>query len=243
MTTSVPTETCFFERDPTHALARRAGVEAVGTMLLMFAATGSAIVAASFGLPSAAALLMHAVATSGALVGLIIALGAVSGGHFNPIITAGQWLAGERSTRCLVAYVICQTAGGIAGAVLARCVFAAASVTPSAPSDWSLVASEVLATASLMIVVFGCSRAKRADTGPFAVGVWLAGMIIFTPSSYANPAIAIGALVAAGPIVIPASTAAYFVLAQILGGLIALWVVSLGYGDTGKMTAESKTLP
>ena len=83
--------------------------------MLMFAAAGSAVAAANFGAPSAAELLLHALATSGALIGLIASFGAVSGGHFNPIITLGQWLNGERSARCTVAYVVCQIIGGIAG--------------------------------------------------------------------------------------------------------------------------------
>src|ERR1700744_519501 len=97
MTTSARSEVCFFERNPHLALARRAGAEAVGTMMLMFAATGSAAVAAGIGAFTGAPLLLHALATSGALIGLIIAFGAVSGGHFNPIITTMQWLGGERS--------------------------------------------------------------------------------------------------------------------------------------------------
>ena len=67
MTTPPRSEICFFEQDPHQALARRAGVEAVGTLMLMFAATGSAVVAADFGVLTAAPMLLHALATSGAL--------------------------------------------------------------------------------------------------------------------------------------------------------------------------------
>lgn len=242
MTAAARSETCFFERDPSHPLARRAGIEAVGTLMLMFAAAGSAVVAANFGAPSAAALLMHALATSGALVGLIIAFGAVSGGHFNPIITAGQWLNGERSTRCTIAYVLCQLIGGLAGAILIRLVFPI-PVGPVGEASWSLVASEVIATTGLMIIVFGCSRAKLKEAGPFAVGSWLTGMIVFTPSSYANPALAIGALIATGPIVIRPDTASLFVIAQIVGGLVALGIVAAGYGKAQDERAKNASLP
>ena len=232
---------CFFEADPSHALARRAGIEGVGTFMLMFAATGSAVVAANFGAPVAAALLLHAVATSGALVGLILAFGAGSGGHFNPVITAGQWLRGERSSRCTIAYAICQTIGGLAGALLARIVFPAPAI-PLATAGWALVASEVIATAGLMVIVFGVSRAKHAEAGPVAVGAWLTGMILYTPSSYANPAIAIGALVAAGPIMLTPATAGLFAVAQLAGGLLAVLVVSLGYGPDASR-AQQGPLP
>lgn len=242
MIAAARSEPCFFERDPGHPLVRRAGVEAVGTLMLMFAAAGSAVVAAGFGAPSAAALLMHALATSGALVALIIAFGAVSGGHFNPIITAGQWLRGERSARCTLAYIVAQIVGGLAGAALVRLIFPP-PVAPAAPAGWPLVASEVIATAGLMIIVFGCARARRSEAGPFAVGAWLAGMIVFTPSSYANPALVIGALIATGPIAVGTCTAAFFVPAQLAGGLLALGVVAVGYGPGDDQLSESFPLP
>jgi glycerol uptake facilitator-like aquaporin len=242
MTTPAGADVCFFERDPAHALARRAGAEAIGTLMLMFAASGSAIVAASFGVPNAAALLMHALATSGALVGLIIAFGAVSGGHFNPIITMGQWLRRERSTSCTLTYVVCQIVGGIAGGILARFVFAI-PIAPVGPATSSLFTGEVIATAGLMIIVFGASRAKRSESGPFAVGAYLSGMIVFSPSSYANPAIAIGALAATGPIVVRSDTAALFVMAQIIGGLAALGIVEFSFGRSGASDPKSGSLP
>jgi glycerol uptake facilitator-like aquaporin len=239
---SPPPEVCFFERNPSHPLARRAGIEGVGTFFLMFAAAGSADVAANLGAPSAAALLMHAIATSGALVGLIIAFGPISGGHFNPIITMGQWLTGDRSSRCTLTYTICQLIGGFAGALAARATFSM-PIKPVAASGWPLIASEVVATTGLMLIVYGVSRAKRAESGPFAVGAWLTGMIIYSPSSYANPALALGALAATGPIVITGLSAGAFVLAQIVGGLIAVAVIALGYGPSNERRTVQKALP
>jgi glycerol uptake facilitator-like aquaporin len=242
MTPPARSEVCFFERDPHLALARRAGVEAVGTLMLMFAATGSAVVAANFGTPTAAPVLLHALATSGALVGLIIAFGTVSGGHFNPIITTMQWLAGERTLRCTVAYVAGQLLGATAGAILARLVFVIPPI-PLVPIGWPFVTSGVIATAGLMIIVLGSSRAKRSEAGPFAVGAWLTGMIMYTPSSYANPALVVGALFAVGPIVLPAHAIALFVPAQILGGLLALWIVMLAYGGAPSKQPDPRLAP
>ncbi len=83
---------------------------------------------------------------------------------------------------------------------------------------------------SLMIVVLGCARSGRAETGPFAVGAWLAGAIVATPSgSYANPAIALGAIVASGPIALSVNTAFLYVPAEIAGALLALLVVAVTY--------------
>ncbi len=225
-------ETCFFERSPDLALGRKATVEGVGTLLLVLAAAGSGLTANSlFHDASFLARVANAVAIAGSLVGLVVAFGSVSGGHFNPLISALQWLTGERRFDCTVAYVAAQTAGGVAGALLANVIFGAQPSIAVPPSGtWRLVLSEVVATAALMIIVFGCARSGRKDAGPFAVGAWLTAAIIATPSaSYANPAIALGALFADGPMALPATTVRLYLLAHLAGALLALPVIAIAY--------------
>src|SRR6202012_4805780 len=82
MTPPARSEVCFFERDPHQALARRAGVEAVGTLMLMFAATGSAVVAAGFWVMTAGPMLLHPLATSSARTTGRIALRSNHGGDY-----------------------------------------------------------------------------------------------------------------------------------------------------------------
>jgi glycerol uptake facilitator-like aquaporin len=231
-TVSAATETCFFERDPEVALKRRAAVEGFGTLLLVLAVAGSGLMASS--LVHEASLLARAssaVATAGALVGLILAFGSVSGGHFNPLISALQWLSGERRLDCMLAYIVAQLAGGVAGALLANIIFGTHRVPiVSAPAAWRLASSELLATAGLLIVVFGCARSGRRESGPFAVGAWLTAATIATPSaSYANPAITLAALIAAGPLGLSPRSAAVYVLAQVVGSLLALALITIAY--------------
>jgi glycerol uptake facilitator-like aquaporin len=225
-------ETCFVERDPGVAIVRRAMVEGVGTLLLVLAATGAGLTASRLLSDSTAlSLLASAVATAGALVGLIVAFGAVSGGHFNPLITGLQWLAGDRKLDCTLAYITAQFLGGVSGALLADLVFGAGwhpAVLPTV--GWKMVASEAIASAGLMIVVFGCSRSGRKETGPFAVGAWLTAAIIATPStSYANPAIAVAALFATGPISVSPATAVFYVAAEVAGALVALSCIAISH--------------
>jgi hypothetical protein len=113
--------------EPVHASnERRAMAEGVGTFLLVLVATGSGLTASRLLFDNAAlSLLASAVTTAGALVGLILAFGALSGGHFNPLITGLQLLAGERKLDCAIAYIAAQFLGGIAGALLAGLVFGA----------------------------------------------------------------------------------------------------------------------
>jgi glycerol uptake facilitator-like aquaporin len=234
MTSAAPTHsgTCFFERDPGIAVAPRAIAEGVGTLLLVLAAAGAGLAVARLAVGSPAiTLIAGAAATAGALVGLIIAFGEISGGHFNPLITGLQWLVGERPLGCTLSYVAAQCVGGIAGALLANGLFDIGGSVSAPPGvTWPTVLSEVVASAGLMTVVFSCARSGRKETGPFAVGAWLMAAIIATPStSYANPAIAIAALFTGGPIALSPSQALAYVPAEIGGALIALIPVSIAY--------------
>jgi len=70
-------------------LPRRLLAEALGTALLIIAVIGSGIMASRRSPDDAGLqLLENAAATAGALIGLILMFGAVSGAHFNP---ASPW--------------------------------------------------------------------------------------------------------------------------------------------------------
>lgn len=239
MTSAAATQIrCFFERDAAFPLLRRSLVEAVGTCLLVVAMAGAGL-AASHGTPAdrLAASLTVAVSIAGALVGLIVALGKVSGGHFNPLITLSQWVAGERSTKCTFGYIAGQIAGGIVGAQIATLMFWAGNempVTPSKLSAGTMMISEAVAACGLMIIVMGCAHSSRWETGPFAVGAWLTAAILATPTtSYANPAVTIAAVFGTGPTAVSPVTAAYFLLAQLIGAGLASLAVAIAYPRTG----------
>ncbi|MBO9127787.1 MULTISPECIES: aquaporin [unclassified Rhizobium] len=222
----------FFEHNPQLPIFRRAFVEAVGTAFLVAAMIGSGI-AASKHVPaeSLAASLLVAVSIAGALVGLIVALGKVSGGHFNPLITLAQYLNGERGVACSVAYIVGQTIGGILGALVAATMFGYPLRTDlaAAPSMGNFL-SEAVAAAGLMTIVLGCARSTKWDTGPFAVGAWLVAAIIATPStSYANPAVTLAAIFAPGLAGLSPVTAAAFVVAQIVGMFIAMAINKIAF--------------
>lgn len=220
--------TCFHEADPALPLWTRASVEALGTLLLVLAASGAGIAAARL-FTSAPGLVLPivALALAGALVSLIIALGSVSGGHFNPLITVLQWLARERGGLCTLAYVAAQIIGGLVGGWLAARLWHSA-VDAAGGIGWQGTFPELVASAGLMVIVFGCARSGRVSTGPFAVGSWLIAAVIATPTtSYANPAVVIGALVTAGPLALGAESAIPYLLGEGTGALVAFAAISL----------------
>jgi glycerol uptake facilitator-like aquaporin len=222
-TQTVNGTTCFYEANPSLPLLRRGLVEGVGTLLLMFTVTACATLPSTqFG---------SALAVPAALVSLIVAFGAVSGGHFNPLITFLQWLAGERTSSCTLTYIGSQTAGAMLGACLAGAILGLKRpVTLTAEQGfWST--SEIVATAGLLVVVFGCARSQRAETGPFAVGAWLLAVAVTLPSAYANPALTLGALVAAGPVALSGPDVLRHVPSQFLGAMLAFAFIRAAYAS------------
>src|SRR5689334_24002885 len=70
-------------------------------------------------------LLENSVATALALGALILTFGPVSGAHLNPAVSAADWFLGRRAGTGLTVgqlcgYLTAQTAGAIAGSVLAK---------------------------------------------------------------------------------------------------------------------------
>lgn len=197
-------------------------------MLLVFAASAAGIAATRL-LPAhpGMAVVIVAFAVAGALVSLIVAFGKLSGGHYNPLITLLQLLAGERSLTCALAYVALQLVGGLAGGALAAALWHAPPSGAGGLGPYG-AQSEFVASAGLMLVVFGSARSGRPESGPFAVGAWLVAAVIATPTgSYANPAVVLGATVTAGPIALGSGSAVTYIVAEAVGALFALAIVSI----------------
>lgn len=208
------------------ALARKVSAEALGTAGLVSAVIGSGIMAErlspdDIGLQ----LLENAYATMGALIGLILMFGTVSGAHFNPIVTILDRLLGNiKSTRDVVAYVIAQVFGGCAGAILANLMFERPAFEVSTKVRASLAhwLSEVVATVTLLLVIHSCVRTGRSAVVPFAVGLWIGGAYFFTSStSFANPAVTIARTLSDSFAGIAPSSIIGFIISQIIGMFIA----------------------
>jgi arsenate reductase len=216
-------------------LARKATAEAVGTALLVAIVIGSGIFAQrlspnDIGLE----LLENSIATGAGLVALILAFGSVSGAHFNPVVSIADRLFGGLTTRELAAYVPAQIIGGCVGAVVANLMFELDAVTWSTHtrSGGGLWLGEVVATFGLLMVIFGVVRGGRASTAPFAVGAYIAAAYWFTSStSFANPAVTVARTLSDSFAGIKPSSAPAFVVAQLVGGLLAVALARFLYPD------------
>ena len=214
-------------------LVRRAVAEALGTGLLVLAVVGSGIMAQRLSPDDAGLqLLENAAATGAALVGLILIFGTLSGAHFNPAVTLVARLQRTISTPDAMIHVGAQIVGGCAGAVLANVMFElpALELSTQVRSSGALWLSEVVATAGLLLVIFGCIRTERTAAVPYAVGLWIAGAYWFTSStSFANPAVTIARALTDSFAGIDPSSVPMFVVMQLVGVLLAVPLIHFLY--------------
>ena len=113
------------------SLPRRLAAEAVGSALLLATVIGSGIMAERLaGGNVALALLGNTLATGAILIVLVLALGPISGAHFNPAVSAGLRSA-SRTHDCVsvVSYAAAQMVGAIVGVLLAHGMFESATVS------------------------------------------------------------------------------------------------------------------
>lgn len=216
-------------------MSRRLAAEAIGTAMLLAAIVGSGIMAERLsGGNVALALLANSTATGGLLVCLILALGPVSGAHFNPAVSIAVALRGGLAVTECAGYIVAQTIGGIVGVLVAHAMFGLSAVTlsqhsRSGPSQWL---AEFVATFGLVLVIWGCVRVKSPFTA-FAVSGYIVGAYWFTAStSFANPAVTIARSLTDTFSGIRPIDAPAFIAAQVLGAGVATlfftWLAPVG---------------
>ena len=224
-------------------LTRRLAAEAFGTGMLIVAVIGSGIMASRLSTGDIGMqLLENAIATAGALVGLILMFGAVSGAHFNPVVTLLDRMLGTTTTRDTGLYIVAQVVGGCLGAMLVNVMFElpAVNVSTTDRSSGALWLSEVVATVTLLLLIQGCVRTGRANVIPFAVGAWIGGAYWFTSStSFANPAVTVARTLSDTFAGIAPASAPMFVVSQLVGAAIALGLVRLFYPHDHSETPDA----
>ena len=161
-------------------LPRRLTAEAVGTALLLAAVVGSGIMGERLsGGNVAIALLANSMATGSALVALIAAFGPVSGGHFNPAVTAFTAVQGGLGWSEAIAYMAVQFAAAVGGVFAAHVMFAedVVVVSQQVRAGFPQAFSEAVATFGLLCTIWGCAR-QRAPLVPVAVGAYITGRLL-----------------------------------------------------------------
>jgi glycerol uptake facilitator-like aquaporin len=208
-------------------MSRRTLAEFLGTALLVMAVVGSGIMAENLTKDVALQLLANAIATGGALLGLITIFGPISGASFNPVVSLVSYFVDKDSSiAVLVTDVVAQIAGAIAGCIIANIMFAhpfiemSTKVRTGGPTWFS----EVVATVGLLLVIWGGKRAGANVA--VLVAAWITGAYWFTSStSVANPAVGIGRMFSDSFAGIAPESMPMFAVMQILGGVVGFLII------------------
>jgi glycerol uptake facilitator-like aquaporin len=232
-------------------LSRRLLAEFVGTGLLVAVVVGSGIAAEQLSPGNTGLqLLQNSTTTVFGLAVLILVFGPVSGAHFNPVVSAVDWLLGRRRRSGLTGievatYTAAQVVGGIGGAMLANAMFGLAVVQVSDRVRWGLGLwiGEIVATAGLIAVIVALARSGRAPLSAASVAAWIGAAYWFTSStSFANPAVTAGRMFSNTFAGISPTSVPPFVLAQIIGAVLGTVLVLALYPDAGR-TADAVVVP
>ncbi len=218
----------------------------MGTAALVTVVVGSGVQAAKLSQDVGVQLLANSLATVFGLGVLIALLGPVSGAHFNPAVTLAAWWTGRRgaggpSLREAAAYTAAQVAGAIGGAVLADAMFAEPLVRFSTHdrADPHLWLGEVVATAGLVLLVFGLARIDRTRLAPVAVACYIGAAYWFTSStSFANPAVTIGRTFTDTFAGIAPGSVLPFIGAQLAGAAIGVLLLAVCFGRPAPADAD-----
>lgn len=200
-------------------MPRRLGAEFIGTFWLTFGGCGSAVLAAAFTSSPFLGIGFVGVSLAFGLTVLTMAyaVGHISGGHFNPAVTAGLVAAGRFKAGDALPYWAAQVLGAVAAAAVLYLIasgkdgfslaggFASNGYGALSPGKYSMLAcliTEFLATFFFLLIILG-STSDRAPAGfapiPIGLGLTLIHLItIPVTNTSVNPARSIGPALFAG---------------------------------------------
>jgi len=221
--------------------------EFIGTFALIFIGVLSIAGVHIAGAPETMANLASIGLAHGLTIAVMVAaLGAISGGHFNPAVTLGFVITRRMSPTKGLAYWAAQLTGASVAAFIIAAAFGPATVagaTPALAVDVSPVAGvvmEAITTFFLVLVVFGTAVDERAPKSvyPLAIGLTVAlDIMAIGPITGAamNPARAFGPALACGHW---ASHLVYWA-GPLIGGAVAA-IVYQWFVQTPKKKADAE---
>jgi aquaporin TIP len=188
---------------------KAAVAEFVSTFALIFIGAG-AVIAVGLGLDLTGVALAH-----GLVLAIMVSVTAhVSGGHVNPAVTIGLWVAGKVPGGRAVVYIVAQLLGAVAAAFLLKYVVptglfdAAGGGTPALATEIAVgkgILIEAVTTFFLVFAVFGTAvdpRGPFSKTAGLTIGLVIAFDIMafgpytgaaMNPARWFGPALADGA--------------------------------------------------
>jgi len=231
-------------------MTRKFAVEFLGTIILVFFGVGVAALVLGyriFGSSLAAGIVAIALAFGLAYAALAYVIGPISGGHVNPAVTLGAYIAKRITLIEAAGYWLAQLAGGIVGALLLWWVmrsspfyvkpkiglgangYGASSILHASGGGAFLV--EVILTAVFVLVVLSLTREKTSvAVSGLGIGIALALVnLIGIPfdGTSVNPARSLGPAIVTGGSAL--SQVWVFLVAPMAGAVLAAGLHLLVY--------------
>lgn len=154
-------------------MAKKLIAEFIGTLWLVLAGCGSAVLATSipeFGI----GYIGVSFAFGLAVLTMVYTIGNISGCHLNPAITIGLWIAGKFEKKEVLPYILVQISGGIFGASILYLIasgqpsfeignFASNGFGEHSPNGYdifSVLTTEVIMTFIFMLIILGSTHSS-----------------------------------------------------------------------------------
>jgi aquaporin Z len=174
----------------------------IASVVILYVATGAQ---AQFGSDFAVVGLVQGLT----LFAMIILLGGVSGGHFNPAVTAAAAALRRIDPVDAVVYILAQLSGGVLGALLAKGLlldegraghYGAATISPLLGGNFQGFVVEGIGTFVLVLAVLAVAFNPKArqEWAPLAIGLTFAFLVMvfgpltggaFNPARWFGPAL------------------------------------------------------
>ena len=206
-------------------LSRKLASEFLGTAALLAIVVGSGIMAERLSNGSAAvALLANSIAICTGLLVLIYAFAAISGSHFNPVVTLTENLRGRIALRDGLFYILVQIAGALSGVVAANLMFELPAVNMSnrIRGGAAIYFSEFIATFGLIAVIRLGVRFHPRLVGALVALYILAACWFTSSTSFANPAVTVARTLSNTFTGIAPENVPMFIISQIAGAVTAM---------------------
>ncbi len=213
----------------TFSLRQKILAEFIGTYFLVLTVVGSGIMGELMSNDLGIILLGNTIATGAILYVIISMFINISGAYFNPAVVLSDIIQKNIPINYGIILIITQIIAAIFGCLTANWYFEYPII------EWSLnervgvfkFFSEIIATVGLLLTIF---ILKEVNKERIAIGVALfitAGYWFTSSTSFANPAVTIGRMFTDSFSGISPSSVLGFILAQIIGALIATIIVRL----------------
>jgi aquaporin Z len=216
--------------------------EFVGTLALILIGCG-AIAIGGFGGAFPLGILPIALAFGLTVMAMAYGIGPISGGHINPAVTVGMWVAGRIAPNEAVGYIIAQFLGGIAGAGILVVILHGKlkgydiGASGLGQTGWgpgylgefglgAAILTEFVATLLFVIVILGATSAQGATpVAGLAIGFTLVALhfpFINVTGLSVNPARSLGPAVFAGGQAL--AQVWMFLVVPTIAGAVAGWL-------------------